>query len=327
MEIDKEVSGNGNSYTTEFRQYDPRLGRWKSQDPLRAKYPHISPYTFCVNNPNMFKDSDGREVIITVTKNENNDYTIKVSAQFYLYGEGVTPDFVKELKFYIEKIYADGTGCYDVYDDNGNVIKTVTGNIDFDIKITVIPDCSNNTLKSLPFALGALSLIQYDYYDKRNIEDNRDILAKTPEGSNVLKIVGKTHQRSFTDLDGKNGIIYNGYEGRVYSRIDKVLTAIHEMGHLLAMRDRYKDIHNKEGKAIGNTGEISKTTGTNFTRDALGDPKKEASGFAQDHYNDILRFSVNKLNGLGGYFPQQDFIDNRKPKEVTDKEIDMILNK
>jgi len=35
MELDNEVSGNGNSYTTEFRQYDPRLGRWKSLDQLR----------------------------------------------------------------------------------------------------------------------------------------------------------------------------------------------------------------------------------------------------------------------------------------------------
>ena len=39
MELDNEVSGDGNSYTTEFRQYDPRLGRWKSLDPLMAKYP------------------------------------------------------------------------------------------------------------------------------------------------------------------------------------------------------------------------------------------------------------------------------------------------
>ncbi|MEZ4929190.1 MAG: hypothetical protein R2777_04175 [Chitinophagales bacterium] len=28
MEKDDEVSGDGNQYTTEFRQYDPRLGRW-----------------------------------------------------------------------------------------------------------------------------------------------------------------------------------------------------------------------------------------------------------------------------------------------------------
>ncbi len=61
MELDNEVSGNGNSYTTEFRQYDPRLGRWKSLDPLMSKYPGMSPYVSFNNNPNMFIDPDGRE--------------------------------------------------------------------------------------------------------------------------------------------------------------------------------------------------------------------------------------------------------------------------
>ncbi|MBT3424521.1 MAG: hypothetical protein HOD63_10470 [Bacteroidetes bacterium] len=28
IEKDNEVFGTGNSYTTMFRQYDPRLGRW-----------------------------------------------------------------------------------------------------------------------------------------------------------------------------------------------------------------------------------------------------------------------------------------------------------
>ncbi|MCR9173858.1 MAG: hypothetical protein NXI10_15250, partial [bacterium] len=61
MEQDNEVSGNGNSYTTEFRQYDPRLGRWKSLDPLMAKYPDMSPYTAFNNNPVFFVDPQGLE--------------------------------------------------------------------------------------------------------------------------------------------------------------------------------------------------------------------------------------------------------------------------
>jgi RHS repeat-associated protein len=61
MEIDKEMSGNGNSYTTEFRQYDPRLGRWKSLDPLMAKYPMMSPYVAFNNNPVYFVDPLGLE--------------------------------------------------------------------------------------------------------------------------------------------------------------------------------------------------------------------------------------------------------------------------
>ncbi len=61
MEQDNEVSGNGNSYTTEFRQYDPRLGRWKSQDPLKYDYPWASPYSAFNNNPVFYKDPLGLE--------------------------------------------------------------------------------------------------------------------------------------------------------------------------------------------------------------------------------------------------------------------------
>ena len=61
MEQDNEVKGNGNSYTTEFRQYDPRVGRWLSLDPLMAKYPGMSPYCAFNNNPIYFADPTGLE--------------------------------------------------------------------------------------------------------------------------------------------------------------------------------------------------------------------------------------------------------------------------
>ena len=61
MEKDDEVSGNGNSYTTQFRQYDPRLGRWKSLDPMAGKYPDQSPFAAFNNNPVYFTDPLGLE--------------------------------------------------------------------------------------------------------------------------------------------------------------------------------------------------------------------------------------------------------------------------
>lgn len=61
MERDNEIKGNGNSYTTEFRQYDPRLGRWLTIDPL-AYHPALigwSPYHFGYNNPIVYIDEQG----------------------------------------------------------------------------------------------------------------------------------------------------------------------------------------------------------------------------------------------------------------------------
>jgi RHS repeat-associated protein len=55
-ESDDEVSGNGNSIHFEFREYDPRTGRFKSIDPLGANYPWQSPYVFAANNPIVLVD-------------------------------------------------------------------------------------------------------------------------------------------------------------------------------------------------------------------------------------------------------------------------------
>ena len=60
-EKDNEFKGDGNSYTTEFRQLDPRLGRWLSVDPMFAKFPWQSPYVSFDNNPIFFNDPLGME--------------------------------------------------------------------------------------------------------------------------------------------------------------------------------------------------------------------------------------------------------------------------
>jgi RHS repeat-associated protein len=61
MEKDDEVKGEGNSYTTEFRQLDPRVGRWLSLDPLVEKFPSHSPFNYCLNNPLNKIDPSGME--------------------------------------------------------------------------------------------------------------------------------------------------------------------------------------------------------------------------------------------------------------------------
>ncbi|MEM9022256.1 MAG: hypothetical protein AAGB22_00845, partial [Bacteroidota bacterium] len=57
MEMDNEVSGDGNSYTAPFWQYDARLGRRWNVDPI-VKH-HEAPYATFSNNPNYFIDPNG----------------------------------------------------------------------------------------------------------------------------------------------------------------------------------------------------------------------------------------------------------------------------
>lgn len=67
-EGDHEVKGQGNSYTTDFRQYDLRLGRWLSLDPESHNFASESPYNFNFNNPLCYIDEEGDSPISVLIK-------------------------------------------------------------------------------------------------------------------------------------------------------------------------------------------------------------------------------------------------------------------
>ena len=60
----KEIQPNDRSPYLDFgaRFYDPVSVIWTGQDQLAEKYPGISPYAYCGNNPVKFVDPDGRKV-------------------------------------------------------------------------------------------------------------------------------------------------------------------------------------------------------------------------------------------------------------------------
>jgi RHS repeat-associated protein len=64
------------------RYYDSGLSIWLSVDPMSDKYPSMSPYNYCANNPVMLVDPDGRYFVgifgQKVRVRQNEDGTIKV---------------------------------------------------------------------------------------------------------------------------------------------------------------------------------------------------------------------------------------------------------
>ncbi|NME72807.1 RHS repeat domain-containing protein, partial [Flammeovirga aprica] len=60
MEHEEDIAG----YSTEFRQYNPVIGRFLSIDPEWTLQPDISPYVGLNDNPILFKDTKGDFVVI-----------------------------------------------------------------------------------------------------------------------------------------------------------------------------------------------------------------------------------------------------------------------
>ena len=58
LNIDQETG----LYYYGARYYSPTLSIWASVDPMSDKYPSLSPYAYCANNPVILVDPNGREI-------------------------------------------------------------------------------------------------------------------------------------------------------------------------------------------------------------------------------------------------------------------------
>jgi len=104
-EKDDEVKGvTGSSYDFGARQYDPRIGRMLSLDPLMNNNATWSPYSFGLDNPIVFVDENGEWPGVTFFFNE---FEIGGGLGFglnYVRQEGLAYDEVGQTKFVLVSV-------------------------------------------------------------------------------------------------------------------------------------------------------------------------------------------------------------------------------
>jgi len=86
-ENDNEVAGTGNWQNYGFREYDARVCRFISVDPLTKDYPELTPFQFASNTPIRAIDLDGLEAfVLTSGTGRNNEggygHSLLVVAQY-----------------------------------------------------------------------------------------------------------------------------------------------------------------------------------------------------------------------------------------------------
>lgn len=91
------------------RYYDPEIARWLAVDPWAIKYPSLSPYNYCANNPIRYKDPNGRFLY------DYNDTWISANEAFNLLISGIRSHY--EGKFWGSVLgFKEGGNFIDLFD-------------------------------------------------------------------------------------------------------------------------------------------------------------------------------------------------------------------
>jgi RHS repeat-associated protein len=201
----KELDNETGMYYYGARYYEPRLSVWMSVDPMAEKYPNMSPFGYCANNPVNAIDPDGRVLIYVAGSNS------------YQYSKG---------NFWLMK-----------YDSKGNLTKT---NIRYNPSKESVSKTMYRVLASYRRIEASKDQKLKGILNKLETTENKHYIYENSTGDNF---VHATHERLYDAksqrmVDGK--LLYtqtsfdlNEEGGKDFERIGKsdITTIVHEMRH------------------------------------------------------------------------------------------------
>ena len=192
----------------EARYYDSRLSIFNSTDPMWHKYPHQSNYTYCNNNPLMYRDPTGRDGEITGSGTKEDPYIIHAN---YYYNKGELSD---ELKNGLNAAIRE-------YNDR-EPIKIKSGYVKFDLSAQEVTDKYSSRMNDANSNLfGNESFFSVGNTVSVNYKDDDDALGRANSAGISINI-------SSIDNFVKNGDF----------RKDLIQsTFFHEIGHNLGLDD------------------------------------------------------------------------------------------
>ena len=194
------------------RYYSSSLGIWLSVDPMSDKYPSLSPYVYCADNPIKCVDPTGNDLEIVINK-ENK--TILVRANFY-YNSSQLEQGDRNIKEGFQN-------AMNIWSEN---IKTAFGNKQFDdFSVNVQFEWKEVDIGD---AIGtdAIQIIE----QAAEADPIGNSIVHVEETVPRSRVIGNKHLKANMRQAASDSYLYFETDGN---------TAMHELGHFFGLRDRY----------------------------------------------------------------------------------------
>ena len=186
----KEYDEETGRYYYGARYYDPRVSLWIGVDPMAGKYPVSSPYAYCINNPIILVDPDGRDIEPTFYLGENNENSRKYFQQ--IIDKGLEGQFVS---YFAKGQNGNTVLAIKATEGGGDLSQMSSSGQAFYKELTAMINDHSVTAKVDVF-YGSNDVITGNY--KNNAIDIADIMQFNESGKDVYNNVGASKTGKLT---------------------------------------------------------------------------------------------------------------------------------